>query len=78
MTDGEGHGWNVTHTGSYTEALDPEATYKLTVVYRDGDIYEYINGELIIAAKNIPAGQLIGKIAFSFRAGLSGQCSASG
>lgn len=72
MTDGEGHGWNVTHTGSYTEALDPEATYKLTVVYRDGDIYEYINGELIIAAKNIPAGQLNGKIAFSFDR-LSGQ-----
>ncbi|MEQ2456120.1 glycerophosphodiester phosphodiesterase family protein [Flavonifractor hominis] len=66
MTDGESHGWNVTHTGSYHEAIDPAKTYKLTVLYRNGNIYEYINEELIIVAKNIPAEQVNGKIAFTF------------
>ena len=66
MTDGAAHGWNVTHTGSYTETLDPAKSYKLTVLYKDGTIYEYINETLIILARNVPADQVNGKIAFSF------------
>ena len=64
-TDGSEHSWNVTHTASYSEAIDPDKTYKLTVVYRDGNLYEYINDQLLIRAEDVPAEQLSGKIAFT-------------
>ena len=66
MTDGASPAWNVTHTGSYSEALDPEKTYKFTVIYRDGNVYEYIDDQLIIRAEDVPQEQIDGKIAFSF------------
>ena len=66
MTDGENPGWNVTHTASYSEALDPGKTYTYTIIYRDGTIYEYINEQLLIKAEDVPAEQVNGKVALSF------------
>lgn len=59
-------GWNVTHTASYRQALSPAETYRLTILYRDGVIYEYLNEEFLIKSELVPASEVNGKIAFTF------------
>ena len=60
------NGWNVTHTASYGEAISPDKTYKLTILYKDGVVYEYINEEFMIKSERIPAAGADGKIAFTY------------
>lgn len=60
------NGWNVTHTASYGEAISPDKTYKLTILYKDGVIYEYINEEFMIKSEHVPAAGADGKIAFTY------------
>ena len=56
-----------TQTAAYKEDIDPAETYKYTILYQDGRIYEYINDELILSYKGMSKEEFSGKMIFNFR-----------
>ena len=56
-----------TQTAAYKEALDPAKTYKATILYKNGRIYEYINDELILTYLGMSMEEFAGKMIFNFR-----------
>lgn len=56
-----------TQTAAYKEALEPAKTYKATILYKNGRIYEYINDELILTYPGMSAEEFAGKMIFNFR-----------
>ena len=56
-----------TQTAAYKEALDPAKTYKATIVYKNNQIYEYINDELVLTYRGMSVEEFAGKMIFNFR-----------
>ena len=56
-----------TQTNAYKENIDPSKTYKATIMFKNGRIYEYINDELILTYIGMSMEEFAGKMIFNFR-----------
>lgn len=61
-----GGAWSTQKAAAWREAADPQRVYTVTVLYRDGVVCHYIDGELVLRVDVPDPSAMDGRVAFTF------------